>query len=105
MLAMPVIVESQARVNPELNRDDFRAGAAAQYWSVLTACQAPQIYERQAAAEHLPPEAVAPRSVAAADQLRGLLRDWALPQRPLSAPLSVWSRPARACVGQREVIS
>ncbi len=90
MLAMPVIVESHARLNPELNRDDFRAGAAAQYWSVLTACQAPQIYERQAAAEHLRPEEVAPRSVAAADQLRGLLRDWALPQRPLSAPLSVW---------------
>lgn len=90
LLAMPVIVESQARVHPELNRDDFRAGAAAQYWSVLTACQAPQIYERQAAAEHLRPEDVAPRSVAAADQLRGLLRAWALPQRPLSAPLSVW---------------
>lgn len=90
VLAMPVIVESHARLNPELNRDDFRAGAAEQYWSVLTACQAPQIYERQAAAEHLRPEDVAPQSVAAADQLRGLLRDWALPQRPLSAPLSVW---------------
>jgi hypothetical protein len=90
LLAMPVIVESLARVNPAVNRDDFRAGAAAQYWSVLTACQAPQIYERQAAAEHLRPEDVAPQSVAAADQLRGLLRDWALPQRPLSAPLSVW---------------
>ncbi|KAA0118789.1 alpha/beta hydrolase [Mycolicibacterium sp. P9-22] len=90
LLAMPVIVESMARVEPDLNRDDFRAGAAAQYWSVLTACQAPQIYERQAAAEHLRQEEVAPQSVAAADRLRGLLRDWALPQRPLSAPLSVW---------------
>lgn len=90
LLAMPVIVESLARLHPELNRNDFRSGAAAQYWTVLTACQAPQIYERQAAAEHLRQDEVAPRSVAAADRLRGLLRDWALPQRPLSAPLSVW---------------
>ncbi|MDZ7887198.1 MAG: lipase family protein [Mycobacterium sp.] len=90
VLALVVIVESLARLNPDLNRDDFRAGAAEQYWSVLTACQAPQIYERAPAAEHLRPEDVAPQSVAAADQLRRLLRDWALPQRPLSAPLSVW---------------
>lgn len=90
LLAMPVIVESLARLHPELNRDDFRAGAGAQYWSVITACQAPQIYERQSAAEHLRQHDVAPQSVAAADQLRQLLRDWALPQRPLSAPLSVW---------------
>ena len=33
---------------------------------------------------------MAPQSAAAADQLRELLRAWALPQRPLSAPLSVW---------------
>ena len=90
LLAMPVIVESLARIHPELQRDDFRAGAAEQYWSVLTACQAPQIYQRQAAAEHLRQQDVAPQSAAAADQLRELLRAWALPQRPLSAPLSVW---------------
>lgn len=90
LLAMPVIVESLARLHPDLNRDDFRAGAAAQYWSVITACQAPQIYERQSAAEHLTEQDVAPQSVAAADQLRELLGDWALPQRPLSAPISVW---------------
>ncbi|MCF6385463.1 lipase family protein [Mycobacterium sp. MBM] len=90
LLAMPVIVEAQARVHPGLNRDDFRAGAAEKYWSVLTACQPPQIYERQAAADQLRQSDVAPQSVAAADQLRELLRAWALPQRPLSAPLSVW---------------
>lgn len=90
MLAMPVIVESQARVHPDLDRDDYRAGAAAEYWSVLTACQAPQIYQRNAAAEHLRSAEVAPQSGPAADRLRQLLGDWALPQRPLSAPLSVW---------------
>lgn len=90
MLAMPVIVESLARVHPDLDRDDYRAGAAAEYWSVLTACQAPQIYQRNAAAEHLRATELAPQSVPAADRLRQLLSDWALPQRPLSAPLSVW---------------
>lgn len=90
LLAMPVIVESLARVHPDLNRDDFRAGAAAEHWSILTACQAAQIYQRGAAAEHLRPEDVAPRNAVAADRMRALLRAWALPQRALSAPMSVW---------------
>ncbi|MGU3500203.1 lipase family protein [Mycobacterium sp. C31M] len=90
MLALPVIVESLARLHPDLNRDDYRAGAAAEHWSVLTACQAPQIYQRGAAAEHLKPADVAPQNTAAADRLRSLLQAWALPQRALSAPMSVW---------------
>ncbi|WP_234709662.1 lipase family protein [Mycolicibacterium cosmeticum] len=90
LLAMPVIVESLARRHPDLNRDDYRSGAATKYWQVLTACQAPEIYQRGDAGAQLRPEFVAPRDAAAADRLRRLLRDWALPQRPLSAPLSVW---------------
>lgn len=90
LLAMPVIVEALARVHPDLNRDDFRGGAATENWSVLTACQAPEIYQRGAAAEQLRPADVAPRNGVAADRLRQLLRAWALPQRALSAPMSVW---------------
>lgn len=90
MLAMPVIVESLARRHPELNRDDYRSGAAQAYWPVLIACQPPQIYRRQDAAEHLRAGEVAPHGPAMAEQLRRFLTDWALPQRPLSAPLSVW---------------
>ena len=90
LLAMPVIVESLARLHPDLDRDAYRTGAAAEHWSILTACQAPQIYQRGAAAEHLRVADVAPRDVEAADRLRELLTDWALPQRALSAPLSVW---------------
>ncbi|MHA3023226.1 lipase family protein [Mycobacterium sp. BMJ-28] len=90
LLAMPVIVESLARRHPDLNRDDYRSGAATKYWQVLTSCQAPEIYQRGDAGAQLRPEFVAPNTPAAADRLRHLLRDWALPQRPLSAPLSVW---------------
>lgn len=89
-VTMPLIVEAQARVHPDLDLDDFRAGAAAEYWSVLTACSGPQIYQRAQAIEQLRAEDVAPRTAGAADRLRQLLSDWALPQRPLSAPLSVW---------------
>lgn len=90
LLTMPLIVEAQARVHPDLDLDDFRAGAAAEYWSALTACTGPLVYQRSQAAEQLRAQDVAPRDGAAADRLRQLLRDWALPQRPLSAPLSVW---------------
>lgn len=90
MLTMPLIVEAQARVHPDLDLDDFRAGAAAEYWTVLTACAGPQIYQRSKAVEQLRVQDVAPRTAEAADRLRQLLSEWALPQRPLSAPLSVW---------------
>jgi len=90
LLTMPLIVEAQARVHPDIDLDDYRAGAAAEYWSVLTACTGPQIYQRAQAAEQLRAEDLAPRTAEAADRMRQLLSEWALPQRPLSAPLSVW---------------
>jgi hypothetical protein len=87
---MQMIVESLARLHPDLNRDDYRRGAAAQYWNVLSACTGDAAYQRASAAKKLSPRDFTPRSPEAADRLRQLLQQWALPQKPLSAPLFVW---------------
>lgn len=84
------IIESLARIHPDLNRDDYRQGAGAKYWEVLTACTGPQVAQRSVATKQLGQNDFAPRTPEAADRLRGLLEQWALPQKPLSAPLSVW---------------
>lgn len=89
-LSMPLIVESLARRHPDLNRDDFRSGVAAENWPVLTACQGSEVLARDAVAGKLTGSEFAPRTPQAAEQLRKLLQQWALPQRPLSGPLSVW---------------
>lgn len=86
---MAVIVESLARLHPDLNRDDYRSGIAAKKWDVLTACHGEKVHERDAVIKQLQPGDVAPHSAAAADRLRGFLADWALPQQRLSAPMSV----------------
>jgi hypothetical protein len=86
---MQSILESLSRLHPDLNRDDFRQGAAARYWDVLTACSGPEVHLRTDAVNALAPTDFSPRTPAVADRLRQLLAQWALPQRPLSAPLFV----------------
>ncbi|MCT7660899.1 lipase family protein [Mycobacterium deserti] len=83
------VVESLARLHPDVNRDDYRRGAAAKYWDVLTSCSGPMVSDRPAAIEELQAGDLTPASPEAADKIRRLLAAWALPQRPLSAPLSV----------------
>jgi dienelactone hydrolase len=87
---IPLIVESLARLHQDLNRGDYRQGVAAARWAVLTACNGPALYERVSALDQLGPRDLVPQSQAAADRLRQLLKQWALPQKPLSAPLLVW---------------
>ena len=87
--AVVAIVESLARLHPELDRDDFRRGSAAKNWNVLLQCNPTDPGARERAVDELTPEEVEPSTKAAADQLRDFLTKWALPQRPLSAPLSV----------------
>lgn len=89
-LSMPLIVESLARRHPDFDRDDYRRGVAAQNWAVLTACQGSELLQRSAVAGKLTGSDYVPRSPEAAESLRKYLQQWALPQRPLSAPLSVW---------------
>lgn len=87
---MQMVIESLARLHPDLDRDDYRRGAAAHYWNVLSDCSAAGAYRRAGAIKELGGADFAPRDPQAADRLRGYLRDWALPQTPLSAPLYVW---------------
>ncbi len=88
-LAFQGIVESLARLHPEVIRDDYRQGAAVTYWDVLSACSGPKTASRAAAAGAVRSRDLAPANPEAADRIRGFLRGWALPQQPLTAPLSV----------------
>ncbi len=88
--ALQGIIESLARLHPDINRDDYRHGAAVQYWDTLSACSGPLVHNRTAAMDALDPHDFAPSTPAAADRLRTYLKKWALPQQRLSAPLSVW---------------
>jgi len=87
---MQSVIESLARLHPDLVRDDYRRGGAAHYWNVLSDCSPAAAYRRANAVDQLGPRDFKPRTTEAADRLRTLLRDWALPQKPLSAPLYVW---------------
>jgi hypothetical protein len=87
--ALVLIVESLARLHPEINRDDFRHGVAAENWDILIACSGDAVHTREAVIDRLVSDDLKPRTPAAADQLRAYLRQWALPQEPLAAPLSV----------------
>ncbi len=99
-LSVAMIVESAARRHPEIDRDDFRRGAATEHWAVLTACQGDELLQRSAAAGKLTAGDFVPRSRQAADTLRNLLQQWALPQRALTGPLSVWYGGADAYLDQ-----
>jgi alpha-beta hydrolase superfamily lysophospholipase len=89
-LAVLTIVEVLARLHPDINRNDYRRGAVAQYWDILWSCSGSNVVHRNDAAKTVEPQDVAPNSPEAADRLRNYLRQWALPQQPLSAPLLVW---------------
>ncbi|HEX2285029.1 MAG TPA: lipase family protein [Mycobacterium sp.] len=84
------ITESLARLHPDINRDDYRSGAAARYWDSLAACSGPEMDDRAEAADAVRATDVVPSTPAAADRLRHYLAQWALPQQRLSAPLYVW---------------
>jgi hypothetical protein len=84
-----ILVESVARLHGDVDRGDFRSGAAAAYWVPLLSCNPDTGIARNAEKARLKPTEFAPRTQAAANRLRSILVEWALPQRPLSAPLSV----------------
>ena len=87
---MEAIIESLARLHPDLNRDDYRHGTAKEYWEVMSNCSADTAYQRAEAIKRLGPHDFTPDTDDAAIRLRDLLQKWALPQKPLSAPLYVW---------------
>jgi hypothetical protein len=83
------VLASLGKLHPDLNLDDFRHGVAAANWDVLSACSGTDVQTRSQVAANLGPHDLSPSTPAAADQLRGLLQAWALPQLPLSAPMLV----------------
>lgn len=89
MAAMVLIVESLARLHPDLNRDEYRSGLAAAKWDVLISCDGAAAHDREVIINQLQTSDLAPHSAAAADRLRKYLADWALPQQRLASPLSV----------------
>ena len=83
------VLASLARLQPDLNLNDFRRGVAAQYWDALSACSGPLVHTRSAVAPDIGPHDLSPSGPGPAQQLRNLLQRWALPQHRLTAPLSV----------------
>jgi hypothetical protein len=88
--ALSAIIESLARLNPDINRDDYRRGAAARNWDAIVACSGPEMRGRSQAINAIEPHDVAASTPEATDRLRHYLAQWALPQQRLSAPLLVW---------------
>jgi hypothetical protein len=88
--ALSAIIESLARLHPDINRDDYRHGAAARNWDTVVACYGPKMRGRSQAINAIEPHDVAASTPEAADRLRDDLAQWALPQDRLSAPLLVW---------------
>jgi dienelactone hydrolase len=89
LLVLQAAVASLGRLHPDLHLDDYRRGVAAQSWDALSSCAGPSAAARAADASQLHAGDIAPATPEAADRLRSLLQRWALPQRPLSAPMSV----------------
>lgn len=87
--ALQWILAAAGRIRPDLDLDEFRRGAAAENWDVLSACSGPAAERRGEVIGTLRQQDLAPSSATAAAKLRGILADWALPQRKLSAPISV----------------
>src|SRR5581483_526971 len=77
--AVPTVVEVLARLHPEVNRDDYRRGAAIRYWDNIIACAGSKVHDREAALKEVRPQDVAPATPQAADRLRSYLAEWALP--------------------------
>ena len=87
--ALVLVVESLARLHPEINRDDYRHGTAAENGDVLIACSGDAVHTREGVIDRLVSGDLSPVTPEAADRLRGYLSRWALPQQRPAAPMSV----------------
>jgi alpha-beta hydrolase superfamily lysophospholipase len=80
---------SLGRQYPDLNLDDYRHGIVAQNWDDMTKCFGAGVRRGEIAIAAMNPADVAPSTPEAAAALDRLVHDRALPDAPLSAPLSV----------------
>jgi hypothetical protein len=83
------IVDSLAHENPGINLDDYRRGVAKDQWDLLLACKGFDTVRRTLVVNELTADDVRPASPAAADAMRTMLEQRALPQLPASAPMLV----------------
>jgi hypothetical protein len=88
--ALSAIIESLARLHSDVDRNDYRRGAAARKWDAVVACAGPLMQNRPEAVNAIQPHDVGASTPQAANRLRHYLAQWALPQQRLSAPLLVW---------------
>lgn len=79
------VLESLGRLHPDLDLDQFRRGRAAAEWETLSTCEEQSVRDTYV----IGPGDLTPRTPAAAEQVRRYLTAWALPHKPLSAPLLV----------------
>ena len=87
---LQLFVESLARRYPGVNRDDYRRGDVARDWNTLSACTGPLVAGSDRS--HRRDRTVGSRAEHAGGGRRCCaqkFQQWALPQQPLSAPLSV----------------
>jgi hypothetical protein len=82
------ILASMERVYPGFDADDFPRHSAVGSWDLMGSCVA-SLPDSLAAQAQWQTTDVSPAARSAADQLRWILQRWALPQRQLSAPLSI----------------
>ncbi len=87
--ALQWVIESAARANPTIVRDDYRTRTTRANWDILSACMGPLVSQRDEAVKAIGPFDLSPTTDAAADRLIDLLRSYALPKRPASAPMYV----------------
>ena len=82
-------MSSLSRQHPGLDLDDYRRGAVAQNWDAMTTCFGADVRRGEIAIAAMDPADLAPSTPEADAVLAGLVHDRALPDVPLSAPLSV----------------
>ena len=89
-LGMMAVVESLARLHPDINRDDYRRGAAARYWDTLVACSGPGMTYRGDAAKMIGARRSHTQHTPGRRSSSALSRAVGAAQQRLSAPLYVW---------------
>ena len=74
--ALQLIIESLARLHPDINRDDYRRGVAAAQWDALSACSGRRCTTARRRSTRLA-RVTSRRTPEAADRLRKYLAQWA----------------------------
>jgi hypothetical protein len=83
------VLASLARTRDDFDLDQYRSPAIAPDWDTLSECNRQDVPARTSAMQRIGPLDLRPATPAAAARLVDLMRSWALPQHPASAPMLV----------------